>query len=108
MVERIEHLGPKLNLDLLSYRKCLDKTEVNVPVTRGDEDISSCSIGPRCWQAKGLCQIDAARKWITGRWIIGKPGQIVLVRRRSDLEVHGAELLLVSVLRRVIRDFHSQ
>ena len=39
VVESIEHLGAKLDFQSLVDRKRLDKTKIDVPVTRRDEDV---------------------------------------------------------------------
>ena len=66
MVECIEHLRPKLQLDTLGDGERLDKTEVNIPVARRGEDVSSRSVLTGRRDAEGLCQIDAAGKSIYG------------------------------------------
>ena len=66
MVERIEHLCPELQLDAFGDGERLDKTEVDVPVSRRGEDVSSSSVLTRRRNAEGLCQINAAGKSIYG------------------------------------------
>ena len=66
MVESIEHLRPKLELDTFGDGKRLDKTEVNVPVARRSEDVSSRSVLTGGRNAEGLCQINAAGKSVYG------------------------------------------
>src|SRR5215470_1606228 len=60
MVERIEHLGAGFQLHSLSDLEHLDKTKVDVPVTRSGEDIASSAILSGRRNTKGLRWINAA------------------------------------------------
>src|SRR5262245_59378193 len=79
MVEGIEHLRPELDPDALVYRERLDKSEVNIPITRRDKDVAARSVLSRRRNAKRLRQVDATRQcrhrleqdW-TSEWRAGK------------------------------------
>jgi len=66
MVERIEHLHPELHFHLFGNRECLDKTKIEVPVTRGDEGIPTDAVFARCGKAKCHCWVDSTGVGLAG------------------------------------------
>src|ERR1700737_3815689 len=60
MVQSIEHLHPDLQLEPLGELEGLDKTEVQIPVMRRGESISTGAVLTWRGNTKGLSQINPA------------------------------------------------
>lgn len=88
VVESVEHLSSELKLEPLGDLERLDKSEVEIPVARRGENISAGAVLTWRWQAKSLCQINAAGKridWLkqngTGESLSGKELELGSNRR---------------------------
>ena len=102
MIERIEHLSPELDLHALGYRKHLDESEVDVPITGSDEDVAACAILSRRRDAERLSQIHTARqrrhRFEQHRTSQRRSGQFL--KLRADLTLHACATLMTAVGRK--------
>ena len=71
MVEGVEHLRAELDPHSFGYVEGLDETEIDVPVIRCNENISSSTVLAGRWNTKRLRQVNATGQgvyWFEEYW----------------------------------------